>query len=263
MDPDIETLQTSWDEQSQEEATLLEDRQYTVFRGNAPMASSSSSQPLNFQTWGLGKSMRFATVHMTHPGTLGKSRDEKQVWFITMEDSNHKILNEPDPVQRQQRLLEAFKDWHQPIRDLVASTPAHQILAERAMAHCHSIAPVDDMNRVLQQIRGKRPPSSGKGPAMVFIGDAFMTVDPILAQGFSVGMEAAADLVHPVQASCQRFQELLFDPYKLRQELAERYVFARHYCTKHSTRQGRLDSNPAGAKKMGPLLVSILITAKL
>jgi 2-polyprenyl-6-methoxyphenol hydroxylase-like FAD-dependent oxidoreductase len=219
VDPDIESLKTSWDEQSQEEATLLEDRQYTVFRGNAPM--SASQKPLNFQTWGVGKSMRFATVHMTHPGTLG-TREEKQVWFITMDDTNHQILNEPDPVKRQQMLLHAFADWHDPICDMVASTPADQILGERAMAHRHSVAPVDNMNSVLHQIRGKRPPSSGKGPAMVFIGDAFMTVDPILAQGFSMGMEAAANLVHPVGASCQRFHELLFDPYKLRQELAER-----------------------------------------
>ncbi|CAB9502333.1 expressed unknown protein [Seminavis robusta] len=212
-------LKSSWEEHSHGETTQLEDRQYNVFRGNAP---SDNNNIHNFQTWGEGKSMRFATVHMTHPAKDG-TRHDKQVWFITTDDTT--ILQEQDPVQRKKLLLDAFADWHDPIGQMVASTPAEEILAERAMAHRHSIGPVDDMNEVLKRINKKRPPSSGRGPAMVFIGDAFMTVDPILAQGFSVGMEAAADLPASVAASCQPFQdkELLFDPYKLRSELMTRH----------------------------------------
>lgn len=166
--------------------------------------------------------MRFATVKMGCPTKerLGKP-DEKQVWFITIDDNE--IVSEPNPQKRKEMLLDAFSKWHQPICEMVEATPADEILAERAMAHRHSVAPVDDMNDLLKRIRGKRPPSSQRGPAMIFIGDAFMTVDPILAQGFSVGMEAAADFPSSIETSCVHYENLLFDPYLLRKELKSRH----------------------------------------
>ena len=165
-----------WDAARQEEIASLEDRKYTVFRGNSPVTDEEKGKGgLNFQTWGEGKSMRFATVNMTYPDK-GSTKEEKQVWFITIDDDN--ITSESDPEKRKTILLDAFASWHSPICDMVASTPADEILMERAVAHSHSMAPVVDMNGVLTEIGQRRPPSSGRGPAMVFIGDAFMTVDP-------------------------------------------------------------------------------------
>ena len=51
---------------------------------------------------------------------------------------------------------------------------------------------------------------------MVFLGDAFMCIDPILAQGFSVGMESAADLPHHLTECFVNYEDLMFDPYQLR-----------------------------------------------
>jgi 2-polyprenyl-6-methoxyphenol hydroxylase-like FAD-dependent oxidoreductase len=223
VDPDITRMKESWDAAYQDSNVLLEDRKYTVFRGNAPVkVEDEGSAGLNFQTWGEGKSMRFATVHMDYPSKeRGGTRDEKQVWFITIDDEE--IVNEADPEKRKEMLLAAFSEWHDPIPEMVMSTPASEILAERAMAHRHCVAPVDDMNQTLKSIRGKRPPSSDRGPVMLFMGDAFMTVDPILAQGFSVGMEAAADLPQTIENSCVNYDGLLFDPYQLREELKERH----------------------------------------
>lgn len=223
VDPEAAKLKGSWDAANQNEIIRLEDRNYTVFRGNAPLKDKDAgSEGVNFQTWGEGKSMRFATVHMDYPSKDNHgTREEKQVWFITIDDDE--IVAEADPVKRKEMLLSAFSDWHDPIADTVKSTPPEDILAERAVAHRHCVAPVQDMNQVLKNIRGRRPPSSERGPVMVFIGDAFMTVDPILAQGFSVGIEAAADLPQSVAACCVKYDGLLFDPYKLRSELKERH----------------------------------------
>jgi hypothetical protein len=126
----------------------------------------------SFQTWGEGKSMRFATVPMISP--IDGQRKEQQVWFITTDDED--IRNEPDPVVRIDKLLTAFADWHDPIGRLVESTPPESILMERALAHRHSMSPVANFNGILSRIRDHRPLAAGNGPAIVFVGDAFMTV---------------------------------------------------------------------------------------
>ena len=214
---------SSWVNENHQRVTFLEDRDYTVFRGNAPVPKEDEgTDGVNFQTWGEGRSMRFATVHMTYPSREQRgTREEKQVWFITIDDEA--IVSESDPSKRKEMLLEAFKDWHSPICEMVASTPADEILAERAMAHRFSVKPVVEMNEILKRIRGKRPPSSGRGPAMVFIGDASMTIDPILAQGISVGMEAAADLPVWMRGCFTNYEDLMFDPYRLRSLLHSRH----------------------------------------
>jgi 2-polyprenyl-6-methoxyphenol hydroxylase-like FAD-dependent oxidoreductase len=209
----------------QEEATGTQDREYTVFRGNSPMSSKEPGLEKSFQTWGEGRSMRFATVPMTYPGSDG-TREERQVWFITINDDS--ISSEPSPEKRKEKLLETFADWHDPIGQLVRSTPPQDILMERAMAHKHCLGPVGNFNGVISQIRRRNATSSGKGPALVFVGDAFMTVDPILAQGFSMGMEGAADLATALEAAVQEpqrpeFSQLSFDPYVLRKELKGRH----------------------------------------
>lgn len=205
----------SWDDDLHLEATRLQDRNYTVFRGNSPLTNESMGEGgVSFQTWGTHKSMRFATVPMLVPGGQGK-REERQVWFATINDAA--VTGEEDPTKRKQLLMEAFSSWHDPITKTMEATPSDEMLMERAVAHRHCIGPVVSMNKVIQRIRGTRPPNSGEGPSMVFVGDAFMTVDPILAQGFTVAMEGAFATKNSVQHSCQVSDPnstLAFDPYR-------------------------------------------------
>jgi 2-polyprenyl-6-methoxyphenol hydroxylase-like FAD-dependent oxidoreductase len=218
---------TSWDETRQQDATILQDRGYTVFRGNAKLTQAemggTADSSVSFQTWGEGQSMRFATVPLLYPGPRGK-REERQVWFITTDDEE--ITAEPDALKRRAILLDMFKDWHPEICQIVEATPPDEILMERAIAHRHVMGPVPNLNKVIKQLRGKRPPNSGLGPCVVFMGDAYMTVDPILAQGFTLAMEGAHALRRTVEQSCIPFEKdptFAFDPYKLRNEFQERH----------------------------------------
>ena len=208
----------------QAEATGVQDREYTVFRGNSPLSMEDLNMDKSFQTWGEGKSMRFATVPMIFPSNA--TRKEQQVWFITIDDDG--IRQEPDPAVRRDKLLEAFRDWHDPIGRLVESTPPEDIIMERALAHRHSMAPVANFNGILSLIRDKKPRAAGNGPAIIFVGDAFMTVDPILAQGFTIGMEGAAALRTSLETGLDSksrpdYPDLAFDPYVLRDELKNRH----------------------------------------
>jgi 2-polyprenyl-6-methoxyphenol hydroxylase-like FAD-dependent oxidoreductase len=170
-----------WAISSQEEATGTQDRHYYVFRGNAPVTRQQiDGLEKSFQTWGEGRNMRFATVPMMYPGTDGK-KEERHVWFVTIDDKN--ISSEQDPMKRREMLLDAFKDWHDPISQLIEATPPEEILMERALAHRHSQQPVIDFYGLVNAVHKKPVPAIGNGPVIQFIGDAFMCVDPILAQG--------------------------------------------------------------------------------
>jgi 2-polyprenyl-6-methoxyphenol hydroxylase-like FAD-dependent oxidoreductase len=172
LEPSSDEVTTEWHVTGQAEATGFQDRGYTVFRGNSPLSMKDLNMEKSFQTWGEGKSMRFATVPMI--SSIDGQRKEQQVWFITTDDED--IRNEPDPVVRKDKLLTAFADWHDPIGRLVESTPPESILMERALAHRHSMSPVANFNGILSRIRDHRPLAAGNGPAIVFVGDAFMTV---------------------------------------------------------------------------------------
>ena len=53
---------------SQAEINAIEDRDYTVFRGNSPLTDDEAEMDgISFQTWGVGRSMRFAAVGMSTP----------------------------------------------------------------------------------------------------------------------------------------------------------------------------------------------------
>jgi len=211
---------TSWELDRQAQATAIEDRKYSVLRGNAPM-SNEEIGGISFQTWGENHSMRFAAVPLVHPSPDG--RVEKQVWFATT--SSEEVITENDPEKRKEKLLEAFSTWHDPIAAMIKSTPAEEILIEPAMAHRHSMEPVSNIHSLLSNIHGKSPSSAGPGPAMLFLGDSYMTVDPILAQGFTLAMEGAHALVSSLKSSCEPTKDgsMAFDPYRLRQELQDRH----------------------------------------
>lgn len=204
--------------------------------------------------------MRFATVPMFYPGPQ-QSTEQRQVWFITIDDDD--IASEADPVRRRAVMLDAFRGFHDPVCRIVETTPAEDIIMERAIAHRHSMGPVLSFNSVVKSVRGKRPPSSGDGPCLLFLGDAYMTVDPILAQGFTVAMEGAHALVKSVQSACIPCKEdpaLGFDPYKLRSELKRRHDarVARLICLLRATEMVQALGQPHGGTIGGTLNTKLL-----
>jgi 2-polyprenyl-6-methoxyphenol hydroxylase-like FAD-dependent oxidoreductase len=229
-DEDIQQ-DTTWKEMGQAVANAIEDRNYSVLRGNSPLTNAQIGLGgVSFQTWGEGKSMRFATVPLSFPSGEGR-RVEQQVWFATTSDRN--ITDEVDPVKRKEELIQAFSSWHDPIARLMEATPADEILMERAVAHKHCVGPVSNIHRLVRELHQGAPLSAGPGPAMVFVGDSLMTVDPILAQGFTMALEGAHALAACVETACQttredqhdhhehRHHHLAFDPNVLRVALQE------------------------------------------
>jgi 2-polyprenyl-6-methoxyphenol hydroxylase-like FAD-dependent oxidoreductase len=265
---ELPLVSSSWNQMQQQEAVGLQDRNYTVFRGNstlstaemrvvtpnAPNTAGANENGVSFQTWGEGKNMRFATVPLRYPVGIGHQREERQVWFITIDDD--RIAEERDPERRRSLLLEAFQSWHDPIGRVVEATPPESILVERAVAHRHSMAPVLSLNRLLEKANGVRPPSSGEGPCLTFVGDANMTVDPILAQGFTVAMEGAFGLAEAVKGSCAPHPHdpsVAFHPYGLRQELQSRYEMSvdRILCLLRATELVQALGQPTGGTLSG------------
>lgn len=217
----------SWALSKHAEATGTVDRSYHVFRGNSPVTQDEvEGLEKAFQTWGESGNMRFATVPFEFPLPGGK-KEERHTWFITIDDEN--ISSEKDPRKRKDMLMDAFRDWHDPIRQLVEATPSDEILMDRAVAHKHSCEPIVNFNEVMRSIRKRPLSANGNGPAIQFVGDAFMTVDPILAQGFTFGMEGAAALAHSLSTcldaniKSSNYEKLAFDPLQLRKELLNRH----------------------------------------
>ena len=224
-------VEETWATSGHAEATGTQDRHYHVFRGNSPVTRQEvKGLEKAFQTWGESGNMRFATVPMEFT-LAGGATEERHTWFITIDDS--KIASEHDLARRKEMLLDAFRDWHDPICQLVEATPPDEILMDRAMAHKHSCEPVVNFNGVVHSIRKKPVPANGNGPVIQFVGDSFMTVDPILAQGYTFGIEGAAalaqslsvclDVGKTVSSSTSNQRQLAFDPHLLRKELLDRY----------------------------------------
>ena len=248
-----------WAELEQSEMSKIEDRNYTVFRGNAHMTNAEAKmEDVSFQTWGEGNGMRFAAVGMAHPpdkerrDDMTQNKVEKQVWFATTSDPE---LSKPsDPEKRKNLLLRDFQSWHDPVARLIEATPAGSILMERGVAHRYSSRPVFNMAEIIEyehKHKGRGMDSaSGPGPVLMFIGDASMTVDPVLAQGFTFAMESAADLARTLRRVCDDTKKEsklkggvygpilpTFDPDRLRAELYDRHIrrYSRLMCLLRST----------------------------
>jgi hypothetical protein len=255
------TVEYKWEHtHGQREATKLEEREYIVFRGNAPKLITNGVDDecgASFQTWGEERSMRFAAVPFRHrmeedlkngndvknsgnatdyysnsQAFMNGTKKEEEVWFATISDpvfinafkavstarSTHDAAS--DANQMKQLLLESFGSWHNPVKTLIETTPSEKIMYELAVAHCHSASPVCDVARILEFEKwqsmmnrqtkegggSERTVSSddgerinGRGPILVFIGDAMMTVDPVLAQGFTIAMESGASIVDSIE----------------------------------------------------------------
>lgn len=171
-------IESEWDHtKGQREATQIEDREYVVFRGNAPKLDSDEEDGSgSFQTWGEKRNMRFAAVPFEHEtedledddddtsnsgGHYSKSQSfkskqqDEEVWFATMSDPSfvHKAnaaATSHDAEERKQMLLEAFGSWHKPISTLISNTPADEIMYEIAIAHRHNTSPVFDVARIME-----------------------------------------------------------------------------------------------------------------
>lgn len=261
----------------QRETTRVEDREYIVFRGNAPKVDMTDEDGSgSFQTWGEQRSMRFAAVPFRHEtedleddeddihtsksgghyskshSFMSKQKDE-EVWFATISDPSFiqkaDVANSSHTAEeRKEMLLDAFGKWHKPVKTLIMNTPADHIMYEHAIAHRHNTSPVFDVARILefekwqdQMIKDKDTSGKdsknvkidvdkidGDGPMLVFIGDAQMTIDPVLAQGFTMAMEAGASLASSIESSSSA--NTTYQPDILRKELKNR----------HYTRERRL-----------------------
>ena len=137
--------------------------------------------------------------------------------------------------------MKAFGSWHKPVQKLIETTPAEDIMYEMAIAHRHHAAPVFDVARIMEfemwqenkkMVNGSSKESDGKiingrGPMLCFIGDSFMTVDPVLAQGFTLAMESGSSIVESIERSLVHqpgnTATTSFHPKRLRDELTERH----------------------------------------
>lgn len=267
------TQEYQWEHTTgQREATQVEDREYMVFRGNAPKLESNDEDGSgSFQTWGEEFSMRFAAVPFYHEtedldddeddtsncsghysksqSFISKKKDE-EVWFATISDpvfieqfkaSDQQVAYTTNPVEQKQLLMKAFGSWHKPVQKLIETTPAEDIMYEMAIAHRHHAAPVFDVARIMEfemwqenkkMVNGSSKESDGKiitgrGPMLCFIGDSFMTVDPVLAQGFTMAMESGASIVESIERSLVHqpgnHTTTSFDPKRLRDQLKKRH----------------------------------------
>ena len=181
-------------------------------------------------------------------GGQSRVREEKDevVWFATISDPALVDDDVLDAAGRKRLLLEAFGSWHDPVRALIESTPACGIMYEPAVAHRHCANPVFDVGRIMEYeswqertgVVGGASSSvdgpgrdddgrvNGDGPILVFIGDAMMSVDPVLAQGFTIAMESGASVVRSIERVLVRSDDASVAPLStaLRDELLQRNV---------------------------------------
>lgn len=253
---EITELSKEWSKKQIEDAHALVDRNYTVFRGSSCM--DESHENWSWQTWGEGDNMRFACVSMSIP-SLDKNapRIKQQVWFATCDRSLNSI---DDMIERKSQLVEKFQSWHDPIAKLIESTPAESILVDSGVAHKHSLFPVLRAGEVLRykhvmegtEMEESITASSSPGPILLFTGDAAMTVDPVLAQGFTIAMEAAADLsltMEKILTNRQGSGVASFVPDELRSALSERSQrrYGRMLCLLRSTELVQTMAQPSNS----------------
>ena len=244
------------------EATKVENREYIVFRGNAPKLTGDAEDGSgSFQTWGERNSMRFAAVpfrhavedldtddeesssgHYSQTDTFKQRQKDEEVWFATINDpvfveAYKKSNSEMGAEERKKLLLDAFGSWHNPIKTLIETTPAEDIMYEMALAHKHNAGPVFDIKKIMdfEQWKKKRKEvggtdekdnikstTAGPGPILVFIGDSMMTIDPVLAQGFTMAMESGASISRSVERALKVNDS--YSPAVLRRELEQRHT---------------------------------------
>lgn len=163
---------------------------YTAWRGIAPAPKKVFQAG---ETWGKGR--RFGLVPL---------KGEKVYWFAT---DNRPERETDDPARRQGELLELFKGWHFPVTELIASTPAGDILRND----------IFDLPPLKKWSVGR----------VTLLGDAAHAMTPNLGQGACQTIEDAV-----VLAGClARFDEV--------SEALARYEALRRFRTARITNQAR------------------------
>lgn len=195
--------------------------------------------------------------HYSKSRAFTSKKQDEEVLFATTSDPvfvdayNSVVDHAPGDAEKQkQLLLESFGSWHRPVKTLIDTTPAREIMYELAVAHRHNAGPVFDVGRIMEfeawQERTRRAKEGGggngngvekridgRGPALVFIGNAMMTVDPVLAQGLTTAMESGASIVESVErilvppnGDAATDDAPIYRPKLLRDELTQRH----HHC---------------------------------
>lgn len=132
-------------------------RGYTVWRGVANYGGGAVPAGLNSETWGRGH--RFGILNTGH---------DRFTWYATANGAEHRA----DSSQgRQAELVRMFADWHEPVPDLIAATPADEILKNPA----YDLPPL-------------RRWGSGR---VTLLGDAAHPCTPNLGQGGCMALEDA------------------------------------------------------------------------
>lgn len=147
---------------------------YTIWRGFTDSTIKISD---SFQTWGLGR--RFSVIPLKNG----------VAWFATSSPmvgvQSDLVFNERKSSQKE-ALLRLFKDFHQPIPEILNCTHNSEILQNQIFEL--PILPTWTRNR------------------MVLVGDAAHALDPILAQGVSLAFEDAFVLGSVIQKQLVSFQ---------------------------------------------------------
>lgn len=189
--------------------------------------------------------------HFSKSKSFTSKKTDEEVWFATISDpafiNTYKAAADCiNPIEQKRLLLEAFGSWHKPVKKLIESTPADEIMYELAIAHRHNAAPVFDVARIMEfeiwqeKMKAKKDGNesnvttkgnrygeiNGRGPTLVFLGDALMAVDPVLAQGFTIAMESGASIVQSIESVLVHpgtISKPIYNPQALRNALLQRH----------------------------------------
>lgn len=140
-------------------------RGYMICRGVGEYHGANMPAGRHSETWGVGR--RFGIL------TMGRGR---YTWYGTanVRRRSGKGGWSDDPHTRKQQLVDAFDEWHEPIPQLIGSTPAESILKHGA----YDRSPLKHW---------------GKG-AVTLLGDAAHPLTPNLGQGGCMAIEDALTL---------------------------------------------------------------------
>eukprot|EP01036_Dinobryon_divergens_P025459 gene25459-34009_t len=177
----------------------LQYRGYQVYRG-------VSAEPISdaFQTW--GPHCRFAAVPVkVEGGSTSTEYSNGSAWFAAIAGprSHHQPSSSSDAVAMDypfrnggvsvsestlKDLRNRFRNWHHPIENILARSDLTSLSVTCALASPTTLW------------KGEETSGATNGPVF-FVGDARVTLDPILAQGAGMAVEDAAELSKAIYAS--------------------------------------------------------------
>ena len=168
-------------------SSFLCNRGYVVYRGTSPRLVDNQE---GFQTWGPGK--RFAVV---------PSVNNTNAWYAAISTQllksnsleNSDMRGKKDGIECSDddlnELSALFHDWHDPISSLISKSlrPITRTIAKASPTPYSLLSKDTNSNNNSSLLSSYN--------SIVCLGDAYHTLDPILAQGTGVAIEDAAHLV--------------------------------------------------------------------